>query len=480
MEDLKNLYNRIENPINNRIKWNKILSLYSTSLNYDNFYSQITYKDNSNNIVTYNEKDKEEFYLYMWSIWNERIYSLKEEDIREYIENKIFDYDIYDTINELEDLGQVDSYTKIMKALSSSNINRYFSNFFDDFNHKIVVYSDFNIKNDASFNTVLTIKIDSDYLYKILMTYISKCIKNNIPYYFKYSEYTDDIIVSIYSTIDNLCLNVKIIEDIKKDYSLYFYDNNNDPLIGSINESITIRNKDYYNSYQYNKERSLIIFKSLDSVIYEYILNHLDIKISYKDKKLNILDYLATSIMEIVVNDLLESSVKSKSEYFSVANSQDLINFKDYIKEKLLDNMKSILNERLYLKLNNEKITVVLNKYKNLKIDVDVIMSCIRGLTQVLISMDKSLINSFKIRIKNECQFFKVDYEKFCLDIGFSKKMMFNREKYRKYKKEIERIQEELSKKKSKDSLEDYRFGPIPNREPRNDSKESIEIEEDN
>ena len=79
MEDLKNLYNRIENPINNRIKWNKILSLYSTSLNYDNFYSQITYKDNSNNIVTYNEKDKEEFYLYMWSIWNERIYSLKEE-----------------------------------------------------------------------------------------------------------------------------------------------------------------------------------------------------------------------------------------------------------------------------------------------------------------------------------------------------------------------------------------------------------------
>ena len=312
------------------------------------------------------------------------------------------------------------------------------------------------------------------------MTYISKCIKNNIPYYFKYSEYTDDIIVSIYSTIDNLCLNVKIIEDIKKDYSLYFYDNNNDPLIGSINESITIRNKDYYNSYQYNKERSLIIFKSLDSVIYEYILNHLDIKISYKDKKLNILDYLATSIMEIVVNDLLESSVKSKSEYFSVANSQDLINFKDYIKEKLLDNMKSILNERLYLKLNNEKITVVLNKYKNLKIDVDVIMSCIRGLTQVLISMDKSLINSFKIRIKNECQFFKVDYEKFCLDIGFSKKMMFNREKYRKYKKEIERIQEELSKKKSKDSLEDYRLGPIPNREPRNDSKESIEIEEDN
>ncbi len=479
MDDLKNLYFRIENPINNRIKWNKILSLYSTSLNYENFYNQITYKDDSNNIVTYNQKDKEEFYLYMWSIWFRKIKTLSDDDIRDLIEKKIFDYDIYDTISELDNLETVDSYTKIMKVLTSSNINKYFSNFFDDFNHKIVVYSDFNIKNDASYNTVLTIKIDSDFLYKILSTYVNKCIKSHIPYYFKYSEYTDDIVVSIYSTIDNLCLNVKILEDIKNEYNLYFYDNY-DLLLGSINEAITIRNKDYYNSYQYYKERSLILFKSLDSVIYEYLLNHLDLKVSYKDKKLDVLDYLATSVMEIVVNDLVEKSVRSTSEYFSVANSQDLINFKKYIKDRLLSNMKQILNDRLYLKLNNEKITIVLNKYKNLKIEVDVIMSCIRGLTQVLISIDNNLVEAFKTRIKNECQFFKVDYEKFCLDIGFAKKIMFNREKYRNYKKEIERIHDEITRSGAFDNLNSYRFGQISNREPISDSKESIEIEEDN
>ena len=45
MEDLKSLYLRIENPIDNKVKWNKLLNIYSTSYDYEDFYSNLTKKD---------------------------------------------------------------------------------------------------------------------------------------------------------------------------------------------------------------------------------------------------------------------------------------------------------------------------------------------------------------------------------------------------------------------------------------------------
>ena len=42
MEDLKSLYLRIENPIDNKIKWNKLLNMYSVSFDYEDFYSRVT------------------------------------------------------------------------------------------------------------------------------------------------------------------------------------------------------------------------------------------------------------------------------------------------------------------------------------------------------------------------------------------------------------------------------------------------------
>ena len=52
--------------------------------------------------------------------------------------------------------------------------------------------------------------------------------------------------------------------------------------------------------------------------------------------------------MEKVVKDLVDKSVKSDREYFSVANSNDLMNFEKYIKARLSDNMKNISYDYLF------------------------------------------------------------------------------------------------------------------------------------
>ena len=167
MDELKTLYFRIENPMDNKIKWNKLLNIYSNSYDYEDFYSRVTKKDKVNNTIQYDIEDKKTFCLVMWSIWKKKLLAISEERLREYIDNKEFDFDVYDVIKDVRDLDSVKSYTALQQVLTNPNINRYFSDLFDDFNHKVIIYSDFDVKKDTSYNTVLTIKVDANRLYKI-------------------------------------------------------------------------------------------------------------------------------------------------------------------------------------------------------------------------------------------------------------------------------------------------------------------------
>ena len=452
MDELRALYFRIENPMDNKIKWNKLLNIYSTSYDYEDFYSRVTKGNKASSSIQYDVEDKKTFCLVMWSLWKKKLLSISEENLRNYIDNKDFDFDVYDVVKMIRDMESVKSYTSLQQVLTNPNINRYYSDLFDDFNHKVIIYSDFDIKKDPLYNTVLSVKVDASRLYKILKVYINQCFALEMPYYIKYSEFGKKITINIYSTIENFKKNETILSIIKKENYTYFYDNY-DLLSGNINESIALKNMDYFNLYKYTRDRSLIFFKSIDSVVYEYLMNHINTLVSYKDGRMNIIDYLSTFVMEKVVNQLVSKSIKTSQEYFYIANSEDLVNLKSYIKEKLGLNMRDILKNRLYLMSSSDTIPLKLNDNKTINIDVELIMTAIRNLTQTLISKDNSLEKLFRVRIKNECQFYKVDYDKFCLDSNFSKKLFFNKSQYDNYQKEIDRIHSDIKKVESFENL---------------------------
>lgn len=451
MDDLKALYFRIENPIDNKVKWSKLLNIYSTSYDYEDFYSRVIKKE-QDTLVFYDAEDKKTFCLMMWSIWKNKILAISEDDLRIAIENKDFDYDIYDVIKKVRELESIKSYTVLQQVLTSPDINRYFSDLFDDFNHKVVIYSDFEIKKQDTYNTVLSIRVDSTKLYKLLKQFINECNSSDLPYYLKYNECGKKITVNIYTTIENFRKVESILSILRKENNLYFYENK-DLLSGSLSEYIGLRNKDYYNTYQYLRERSLILFKSFDSVTYEYISNHLNILVSYKEGRMNIIDYISTYVMERVVSQLINGTIKTREEYFNFTNSEDLVRLKSYIKEKLSNNMRDILKQRLYLKNSEEEIEFKLNENKTIKIDVDIIMRAIRSLTLTLMNKDRALEKAYRIRIRNECQFYKVDFDKFCLDAGFSKKLFFNKSQFDNYQKEIDKIHQEIKKVESLENL---------------------------
>ena len=452
MDDLKSLYLRIENPMDNKIKWSKLLNIYSASYNYDDFYYRVTKKDKKDTALLFDNEDKKTFCLVMWSIWKSKIVSYTDDELRDLVETKKFDYDIYDLVSKVRNLESVKSYSDLQQILTDSVINKYYSLLFDDYNHKVEVYSDFNIKSTLSYNTVLSIKIDSIKLYKLIKIYINECIKREMPYYIKFNEFGEKVHVNFYTTIENFRKNEEILKVMKKENYLHFH-GNYDLLSGNIDEAITIKHKDIYSTREYLKERSLIFFKSFDSVTYEYVVNHLNILVSYKEGRMNIVEYLSTYVMERIIGQIVDNTIKTRQDYFYIANSDDLLNLKKYIKEKIQLNIKDILKERLYLKPDDYDIPLKLNDNKTIKIPVEMFLSGIRNLTSTIISKDGSIEKLYRIRIKNECQFYGVDYDKFCLDSSFVKKLFYNKKTYDRYQKEIDEIHNDIKKVESLENL---------------------------
>lgn len=451
MDDLKTLYFRIENPIDNKVKWNKLLNTYSTSYDYEDFASRVIKKEDSDELY-YDNDDKKSFSLMMWSIWKNKVLSISDEELRLRIENKELGYDIYEVITTLKSLESVKNYEALQEVLKTPEINKYYTELFDNYNNKVSIYSDFNIKKDNYFNTVLSVRVDATKLYSILKEYVHECVGYDIPYYIKFNECGQKIIVNFYTTVEYFKNNESILSVLRKENNSYFHDTK-DLLAGNLSDFITLRNKDYYNPYQYTKERSLILFKSFESVTYEYVLNHFSILVSYKDGRMTISDYISTFVMERVVSQLIMESIKTREEYFNFTNSEDLVKLKEYIKEKLNKNIKDILKDKLYLKKKDDTITLKLNDSKSIKIDVEIILRAIRSLTLTLLNKDSSLEKAYRIRIKNECQFYKVDYDKFCLDAGFSQKLFYNKDQYEKYQTELDRIHKEIEKVESLEAL---------------------------
>lgn len=452
MNSSKEFYLEIENPIDNKDKWNKVLNIYSTSLDYDDFYDKIVGVKNYLK-TEYNEDDKAKFLLMMWSLWKKKVLFLNDDSISSLIEKKECDLTIYDVIENVKNKDSIRSLDDLKDALKDNKISKSFAKMYKEDDSDITIYSNIDLTMKKNFDIVLSVKVSSVSLYKFLLSYVNKCLNNELEFLIKFNEGEKNISIDIYSTLLNARKNITILNTLKKENYTFFEENTNLLLVGNYNNWIAIRSKTNLNYEQYLKRRSQILFKSFDSVIYNYVLNHLNILVSYKDGRMNLVEYIAKNVMEKVTSMLLNNNSKTEKDYMVTANSEDFIKFKDYIKSKLAFAMREILDTKLYLKDGYENVEFKLNNTKNIDIEVRVFMSAVRTLILTLISKDSGIEKTLKTRIKNECQFYKVDPEKFCLDMDVANKVMFNQEMYDTYRNELKIIHEDVEKFNNLDNL---------------------------
>ena len=452
MDDLKVFYDKIENPIDNKAKWSNLLNIYCSSYDFNDFYQKVTYVNKSTNPY-YMSDDKEKFYLLMWSLFKKELLSLSEDQVRNYVSKSIFNAKIYEVISYISSLPSINDYSKLKEILSDEYMRVFFSKFFYDVDGNVVLASNFDIINDYSYNTVFTITVGGVNLYKFLNDFVVNAVECDMPFYLKLCEYGKYININVYSSIDKIKKLEKILTVIKKENYAFHYDNIYNLLSGDIDESLSIRNRFFYNQTDYNNSRCLLLFKSFDSVLYNYVINHLNILVSYKDGRMNLADYISHSVTERVLHELISKSVKTESDYYNIANSRELDNFRKVVNGKISDSLKDVLRDKLYLKDNDAKVTIYINDNKSLDIDVSIYMYAIRTLASTLMIKDNSIEKAFKIRIKNECEYEKIDPKKFCLDMSFTKKILSDEDKIKGYEDELTRVQAELARLNELDKL---------------------------
>ena len=452
MDELKEFYDRIENPIDNKSKWNNLLNLYCSSYDFNDFYQKVTYVNKS---ITpyYMSDDKDHFNLLMFNLFKEKLLSLDEDTIKHNISKGVFNFQIYDLITYMISVNEITEYTKLRDVFNNELFKAYYSKFFYDVDGNVVLASGFDVINDYSYNTVFTITVGGVNLYKYIYDLVSSFLENDMSFYIKFSEFGKYINVNIFTSLDKIKKLVKILNTTKKENYSFHYDNIYNLLSGDIDESLSIRNRSFFNQNDYNNSRCLLLFKSLDSVIYNYVVNHLNVLVSYKDGRMNLLDYISSSVTERVVHELISKNVKTESDYYNIANSTELINFKELINSKVSEGLKDLLKDRLYLKDGEEKITIKLSENRSLDIDNSIYMYAIRTLTSPLIIKDKSIEKAFRIRIKNECEYEKIDPNKFCLDKTFSNKVLYDEDKIKSYEDELASVQKELDRLNELDRL---------------------------
>ena len=445
MDDLKGLYSRIENPIDNKNKWNKILSIYSNSLDYNDFYNNITMKNKSDNCYYYKDY-KEKFLLIIWSLFKNLCISFDEEAINENIENKQFDTDFYDLVDLLNNTSSVKEYVELEKILKNELITKYFSKLYQENDNNISLTSNFNIARDYNYNIVYTITIGSENLYGILSDFINKSQENELPIYLKFNECGKYIIINIYATIDNAKKIENLISVIQKENYSFTLENYYNILSGDLSSTISIKNRNYYNENDYYNSRCMILFKSFDSVIFNYVVNHINTTVTYKGGRMNLVDYISNMVTDKVVTELVRKSVKTEKDYANIVNSKGLEDFRVYINDKVYQSLNDVLKEKLYLRDGEDSITLKINDKKTIDVDVSIYMYAIRSLTPTLLTKDYNIDKLFKIRIKNECGYAKVDPEKFCLDLSFTNKTKYDDTKLNSYEKKVSSIKSDINK----------------------------------
>lgn len=445
MEQLNTFYDKIENPIDNKSKWNKMLNIYSSSYDFNDFYEKMTEVNKSTNPY-YIKEDKEIFSLIMWSLWKSKVQGFSEEKVYNYISKGIFENDIYDTIKTINGLESIKEYSRLCEVLLDESIRRYYSKIFNDDKGNITITSNFDIINDYTYNTVFTVTVGGINLYKFLSDYVNYCLGKELDFLIKFNEFGKYINVNIYASPFNVKEIENAISIVMKENYAFHYDNIYNVLSGDIDDYLSIRNRTYFNQTDYNNSRCLVLFKSFDGVMYNYILNHLNVIVSYKDGRMNLLDYISNNVTDRILHELINKQIKTEAEYYALANSSDLGNLRKFINEKIFQNIDDILAQDLYLKENDYKVRIELNDNKTFDIDASVFMYAIRTLTSALLPKDNSIEKAFKVRIKNECLFQKIDPEKFCLDKTFTEKLLYNESAMKAYEEELSSIKTEINR----------------------------------
>ena len=436
MKDYQEMYEKIENPLNDDEVIKKLIEGYSDELGTKQYYKKLTEVYNDQKKYTeINVKDKDKFVSELFNEWKNDItlnisddeikkYDKDFSNLREFLKNIPYVKSSYGrNAREFFELNGKENRDKQLETVYSKH-----TPFSQGRSWTYITYNNINPSKYKKFivNHRLYLNTENIDTYKVMELFRNKCKERELEYLFKYAEKGDrDDTIVIYSDDRKLSDYMEILEEIKKEEPEIVKRAQTPPMLtGKIDGWIGYGSEpqldeDGKNTNSFNNLRSGIIQNAISKETIKWIRENKEL--TKKDLGLN--EYLTKQIFD----DIKDKYRMYKSVYEP--------KFQEKLLKKLeneIEKNKSELLEGKFDKIKEFNIDDI-----NIEVDSEMIQRAFRPLSKKILKTDSSFLEKVRAGIKEEGLANGIDSEKFCFDIDKRDKL-FNEDKTNEILKTID------------------------------------------
>lgn len=423
MKNYQEIYEKIENPLNDDEVVRKLIEGYSDELGTEQYYKklvQVNYKEKKYKDI--NMEDKDRLVSQIFNDWKKDLtLNIKDDEIKKY--NKDFPY-LREFLKNTPYVKSAKEFFKIQRKVDVDEQLETIYSKYTPFSHgESWTYISHNSINPSKYKKFIvdhrlylnTENIDT---YKVMELFRNKCKERELDYHFKFSDNGDrDDTIVIYSDDKKLSKYLEILEEIKKEEPEIVKRAQTPPMLtGKIDGWIGYGSEpkldeDGKNTNSFNSVRSGIIQNAISKETIKWIRENKEL--TKEDTGLN--EYLTKQIYDDIIKDKYRM-------YKSVYEPE----FQEKILKKLENDIAKNKSEILEGRFDGIKEFNIDDI--NIEVDSEMIQRAFRPFSKKILKKDPSFLGKVRDEIKEEGLANGIDSEKFCFDIDKRDKL-FNEDK---------------------------------------------------
>ena len=432
MKNYHEMYEKIENPLNDDEVVRKLIEGYSDELRTKQYYNklvQVNYKEKKYKGINMDDKDR--LVSQIFNDWKKDLtLNIKDDEIKKY--NKDFPY-LREFLKNTPYVKSAKEFFKIKRKVDGDEKLEIIYPKYTPFSHgKSWTYISHNSINPSKYKKIIvdhrlylnTENIDT---YKVMELFRNKCKERELDYHFKFSDIgnRDDTIV-IYSDDKKLSKYLEILEEIKKEEPEIVKRAQTPPMLtGKIDGWIGYGSEPSLdengkNTKSFNSSRSGIIQNAISKETIKWLRENKEL--TKEDTGLN--EYLTKQIFDDIIKDKYRMD---KSVYEPEFQEKLLKRLENDISKN-----KSELLEGKFDKVKEFNIDGI-----NIEVDSEMIQRAFRPFSKKILKKDPSFLGKVRDAIKEEGLANGIDSEKFCFDID-KRDQLFNEDKTNEILKTID------------------------------------------
>lgn len=442
MKNYKEIYEKIENPLNDDEVVRKLIEGYSDELRTKQYYNklvQVNYKEKKYKEI--NMEDKDRLVSQIFNEWkNDITKNISDEDIKSY-NNQDF-VRLRECIKNIPDIKDFKENSKVFNRLTKldkldkdskkTKLTDIYEDYAPFFHGSTWTYISHNSINPSKYKKIIvdhrlylnTENIDT---YKVMELFRNKCKERELDYHFKFSDRGDrDDTIVIYSDDKKLSKYLEILEEIKKEEPEIIKRAQTPPMLtGKIDGWIGYGSEPSLdengkNTKSFNSSRSGIIQNAISKETIKWLRENKEL--TKEDLELN--EYLTKQISDDI-----------KDKY----NRMDKSVYEPEFQEKLLKRLEKEIekNKSELLEGKFDKIKEFNIDGLDIEVDSEMIQRAFRPFSKKILKKDPSFLEKVRNAIKEEGLANGIDSEKFCFDID-KRDQLFNEDKTNEILKTID------------------------------------------